>query len=104
MEENKKSIKTNNTVNTLDNIDNEDFTSYENYESNDFDEFMNCLQDIVIEDEFMELRNDFFDKYCISFDENKEENKLEHYDIFKKYVSTIEGYLSEVRKYLLICN
>lgn len=61
-----------------------------------FDEFISCLQDIVIEEEFSNLRNTFFDKYYNEFDEFKEENNLEHYNIFKKYVSTIETYLSEV--------
>lgn len=77
-------------------IDLEEDIVSDNKPMDKFNEFICILQDIVIEDEFTDIRNNFFEKYYNQFDEKTEENKLEHYDIFKEYVSTIEGYLEKV--------
>ena len=53
-----------------------------------FDRFAEALQDIVIEDSFEKMQNDFCEKYYKVFEE-KDENKLEytkisaHFTIFK---------------------
>lgn len=77
----------------MENNTEEDFTieSYSNIPQNVL-KFMDTLQDIIIEDEFAEIRETFFEKYSDVF-EDKEENKLEYMDIYKEYVQIIEGYL-----------
>lgn len=69
----------------------------ENYcdTKDDFDkamEFIDNLQQIVIEDEFSELRNNFFEKHYKKFDDT--ENKHNYYLIFEEYVKQIEGFLT----------
>ena len=65
-----------------------------NAEDDQFDAFVGSLQEIVINEEFEDLQNSFFKKYCTHF-ENTEENKLIYMDIFKKYKDTIEGYIED---------
>ena len=82
-------------------FDDQEECYYENSESNfssKLNEFIFNLQNIVIEDDFLELRNDFFKKYYSKFDNFQEENKHEYYKIFELYVSIIEGYLTKVSK------
>jgi ADP-ribosylation factor 2-binding protein len=57
--------------------------------------FIEKLQDIVIEEEFEKMQEEFFEKYCNEF-EDKEENKLIYTDIFKKYTQLTEGYIETV--------
>ena len=59
-----------------------------------FDCFVEKLQEIVIEDEFEHLQNDFCEKYYKIF-EDKNENKLEYTEIFNKYTKLIENYLEK---------
>jgi hypothetical protein len=66
-----------------------------------FDNFVEKLQEIVIEDEFEKLRDDFFQKYADVFD-NQDENKLEYMDIFKKYTQIIESHIEKVGLKFLI--
>jgi ADP-ribosylation factor 2-binding protein len=54
------------------------------------------LQEIVIEDEFEDMQNEFFTKYCNQFEED-EENKLIYMDIFKKYTNLTESYIENVK-------
>jgi ADP-ribosylation factor 2-binding protein len=54
------------------------------------------LQEIVIEDEFEEMQNEFFSKYCNEFDDG-EENKLIYMDIFKKYTNLTESFIENVK-------
>ena len=65
-----------------------------NAEDDRFDAFVGTLQEIVINEEFENLQNSFFKKYCSHF-ENTEENKLIYMDIFKQYKDTIENYIEE---------
>lgn len=60
-----------------------------------FDTFIERLQEIVIEDEFENMQESFFTKYCNEF-EDSEENKLIYMDIFKKYTKLTESYIEEV--------
>ena len=60
-----------------------------------FDRFIEQLQEIVIEEEFENLRNTLFEKYCGIF-EDSEENKLIYTDIFKEYVEKLETYIETV--------
>jgi hypothetical protein len=63
--------------------------------------FIEKLQEIVIEDEFETVKDEFFDKYCDEF-EDKEENKISYMDIFKKYTQTIEAYIEQVMVILIV--
>ena len=76
-------------------IDDDDFEeSIVNKDSDDFkfDSFAEALQDIVIEDEFEKMQNDFCEKYYKVF-EDKEENKLEYTKIFNEYTKKTEEFL-----------
>ena len=67
-----------------------------NKDSDDFkfDIFAEALQDIVIEDEFEKMQNDFCEKYYKIF-EDKAENKLEYTKIFNEYTKTTEDFLEK---------
>ena len=76
-------------------IDDDDFEeSIVNKDSDDFkfDVFAEALQDIVIEEEFEKMQNDFCEKYYKIF-EDKEENKLEYTKIFNEYTKKTEDFL-----------
>ena len=76
-------------------IDDDDFEeSIVNKDSDDFkfDVFAEALQDIVIEEEFEKMQNDFCEKYYKLF-EDKEENKLEYTKIFNEYTKKTEDFL-----------
>ena len=67
-----------------------------NKDSDDFkfDIFAEALQDIVIEEEFEKMQNDFCEKYYKEF-EDKDENKLEYTKIFNEYTKTTEDFLEK---------
>ena len=78
-------------------IDDDDFEeSIVNKDSDDFkfDVFAEALQDIVIEEEFEKMQNDFCEKYYKIF-EDKEENKLEYTKIFNEYTKKTEEFLEK---------
>jgi ADP-ribosylation factor 2-binding protein len=60
-----------------------------------FDCFIEKLQEIVIEEDFENLKDDFMEKYCEEFEE-KEENKLSYMNIFKEYNKIVESYIEKV--------
>ena len=59
-----------------------------------FDKFAEALQDIVIEESFEKMQNDFCEKYYKVFEE-KDENKLEYTKIFNEYTKTMEEFLEK---------
>lgn len=59
-----------------------------------FDLIVGHLEDILIDKHFQKLQRDFFDKYCLEFEEI-EENKLSYMEIFEEYVCTIERNIEE---------
>ena len=59
-----------------------------------FDVFAEALQNIVIEEEFEKMQNDFCEKYYKEF-EDKDENKLEYTKIFNEYTKTTEDFLEK---------
>ena len=78
-------------------ITDDDFEeSIVNKDSDDFkfDIFTEALQDIVIEEEFEKMQNDFCEKYYKEF-EDKDENKLEYTKIFNEYTKTTEDFLEK---------
>ncbi len=62
-----------------------------------FDAFIEKLQDIVIEEEFEVMQEEFFSKNCHEF-EDMEENKLSYTKIFKDYTKMTESYIEKVRQ------
>ena len=72
-----------------------------NKDSDDFkfDNFVEALQDIVIEEEFEKMQNDFCEKYYRVF-EDKDENKLEYTKIFNEYTKKTEEFLEKNLKKL----
>jgi ADP-ribosylation factor 2-binding protein len=60
-----------------------------------FDFFIEKLQDIVIEEEFENMQEQFFSKYCNEF-EDRDEIKLIYTEIFKKYNNISVCFIEEV--------
>jgi len=66
-----------------------------------FDEYIGALQDLIMDDKFVDIQDDFIHKYVDLF-EDTDENKLEYTGVFKQWValieSTTEGHLKRVVK------
>lgn len=62
-----------------------------------FSQVVGCVEDILMDDEFLKLHKDFMDTHWHEFD-NNDENKLIYMDIFKEYVETIEKYIESKLK------
>ena len=52
----------------------------------EFDNAMDALQDVLMDESFSSTQRRFLDEYCAEF-EDAEENKLVYMDIFVKYVT-----------------
>ncbi|KAL8590165.1 hypothetical protein ACOMHN_010360 [Nucella lapillus] len=59
-----------------------------------FDHVIGHIEDIIVEDEFQQLQNDFLEKHYLQF-EDSEENKFTYTDIHKAYVELVETFLAE---------
>lgn len=64
----------------------------ENEEDDQFDMIVGALEDIMMDDEFQELQNNYAAQHCHHF-EATDENKLVYTEIFSKYTELIEGYI-----------
>ncbi|CAB4008077.1 ADP-ribosylation factor 2-binding [Paramuricea clavata] len=62
-----------------------------------FDVTIGHIEDIIMEDTFQELQNEFMEKHYHHF-EDVEENKLVYTDIFTQYTNLIEKHLEECLK------
>jgi len=58
-----------------------------------FDTIIGYIEDIIISEEFAEMRDNFFNQYCSLFDCG-EENKLIYTEIFNKYTQMVEHFLT----------
>lgn len=65
-----------------------------NSEDVDFNTIIGCIEDMLLNEEFLEMQNNFMDKYWHEFEDN-EENKLVYMDIFQEYQNKIEYYIEE---------
>ncbi|KAK9509963.1 hypothetical protein O3M35_004844 [Rhynocoris fuscipes] len=54
-----------------------------------FDRTIGFIEDILVDDSFLEMQKHFLDKYCHEFNE-AEENRLIYMEIFKLYVKMVE--------------
>ncbi|KAF4520909.1 hypothetical protein B566_EDAN014422 [Ephemera danica] len=59
-----------------------------------FDEVISHIQDVLVEEGFQHLLQNFYEKYWREFD-YEEENKLHYTTIFQEYVAVIENYMEE---------
>eukprot|EP00164_Ancoracysta_twista_P001860 GFYU01002447.1.p1 GENE.GFYU01002447.1~~GFYU01002447.1.p1 ORF type:complete len:206 (+),score=79.52 GFYU01002447.1:169-786(+) len=66
----------------------------QNADDDKFDEIVGTLEDIMMNDEFLETQEKFMKDHCDQF-ENTDENKLIYMDIFKQYTTTIEQLLED---------
>ena len=57
-----------------------------------FHSIIGHIEDILMDDNFMKIYNDFMERHWSKFDDS-EENKLFYIDIFKEYQDTVEKYL-----------
>lgn len=65
-----------------------------NEEDSSIDDCLAALEDIVFSQEFSELQDNFFGKYCSIF-EDTEENLLVYTEIFNEYGRVLDEYLSK---------
>ncbi|XP_014278211.1 ADP-ribosylation factor-like protein 2-binding protein [Halyomorpha halys] len=59
-----------------------------------FDVIIGHIEDILIDEEFLELQKCILEKHCEEFDET-EENKLCYTSVFEEYVSIMESYIEQ---------
>ncbi|KAJ3314650.1 ADP-ribosylation factor-like protein 2-binding protein [Boothiomyces sp. JEL0838] len=59
-----------------------------------FDTVIGELEEILMDEEFLEFQHSFFNKYSHIFTDD-EENKLEYTDIFEKYTAHVEKYIAQ---------
>ncbi|ELU02656.1 hypothetical protein CAPTEDRAFT_174401 [Capitella teleta] len=59
-----------------------------------FDETIGQIEEIIMDDEFQDLQNNFMEKYWQEFDDT-EENKFIYTDIHKEYTDLIERYVEQ---------
>ncbi|KAK2576715.1 hypothetical protein KPH14_005371 [Odynerus spinipes] len=57
-----------------------------------FDEIIGHIEDLLLEDDFHAIQQEFLEKYWTVFDPT-EENKLVYTDIFNEYNKTVETYI-----------
>lgn len=62
-----------------------------------FDQVIGHIEDIVLNETFQSLHQQFLEKYWTKF-EATEENKLEYMDIFEEYTTVFETYFMEELK------
>ncbi|XP_021343814.1 ADP-ribosylation factor-like protein 2-binding protein isoform X1 [Mizuhopecten yessoensis] len=59
-----------------------------------FDETIGHVEDIIMDDDFQRIQNEFLEKYYQEFDDT-EENKFIYTDIHREYVQLIEKHLDD---------
>mmetsp|Transcript_35161 Transcript_35161/g.54945 ORF Transcript_35161/g.54945 Transcript_35161/m.54945 type:complete len:227 (+) Transcript_35161:127-807(+) len=64
----------------------------ENEEDDDFDMTIGALEEIMMDEEFQEMQNNFAAENCCHF-EDTDENKLVYTEIFGRYTKLIENYI-----------
>mmetsp|Transcript_22040 Transcript_22040/g.26029 ORF Transcript_22040/g.26029 Transcript_22040/m.26029 type:complete len:184 (-) Transcript_22040:92-643(-) len=76
--------------------DDEDFCITESGSSEDalFDDIVGALQNILLDESFVNLQTSFCERNCDEFDDT-DENKLSYTGIFEEYCSVIEAFLEE---------
>eukprot|EP00057_Strongylocentrotus_purpuratus_P031483 XP_784775.3 PREDICTED: ADP-ribosylation factor-like protein 2-binding protein [Strongylocentrotus purpuratus] len=89
-------------TNLLGDGDHDDFMDFQeelagsssNLADRKFDAIIGHIEDIIMEDGFHSLKDDFMEKHYEVF-EDTEENKFEYTDIFNQYTRLIEKYIEE---------
>ncbi|KAK7079349.1 ADP-ribosylation factor-like protein 2-binding protein, partial [Halocaridina rubra] len=70
------------------------FVSDNSQDTHHFNSLVGHIENIILSDEFVSLRENFMKQYCHLFSD-EEENKLEYTDIYNRYTSLIEGYIEK---------
>ncbi|XP_030646450.1 ADP-ribosylation factor-like protein 2-binding protein [Chanos chanos] len=76
-------------------LDEEDFAVTKSSDADAaFDAVIGSIEDIIMEDDFQQLQQNFMEKYYLEFDDS-EENKLSYTPIFNEYIELLEKYLEQ---------
>lgn len=59
-----------------------------------FARIIGCIEDIIMDEEFVKLHSDFMDNYWHEFDDD-DENKLIYTHIFRQYNEIIEKFIEK---------
>ncbi|KAL7302141.1 ADP-ribosylation factor-like protein 2-binding protein [Trichogramma pretiosum] len=74
-------------------IEIDDFQEKDTREPNLFDKTIGYIEDLLMDEQFQSLQQNFLDKYWREF-EPVEENKLIYTDVFNEYNKIIESYIT----------
>ncbi|XP_031420744.1 ADP-ribosylation factor-like protein 2-binding protein isoform X2 [Clupea harengus] len=79
----------------MEDLDEEDFAlSKSSAADAEFDAVIGNIEDIIMDDDFQHLQQNFMDKYYQEFDDT-EENKLIYTSIFNEYIDLLERHLEQ---------
>ncbi|KAJ3241794.1 ADP-ribosylation factor-like protein 2-binding protein [Chytriomyces hyalinus] len=60
-----------------------------------FDLIIGTLEDLLMDDSFVNLQNKFMDRNCSHFSTSDDENKLIYMDLFSAYTSQVEAFIEK---------
>ncbi|ORY37806.1 binder of Arl Two-like protein [Rhizoclosmatium globosum] len=60
-----------------------------------FDLIVGTLEDLLMDDSFVDFQNKFMEKNCKHFSTTEDENKLIYMDIFSAYTAKVEAYIEK---------
>ncbi|KAJ3028296.1 UNVERIFIED_CONTAM: ADP-ribosylation factor-like protein 2-binding protein [Siphonaria sp. JEL0065] len=60
-----------------------------------FDLIVGTLEDLLMDDLFVDFQNKFMEKNCKHFSTTEDENKLIYMDIFSSYTAKVESYIEK---------
>lgn len=62
-------------------------------ETEQFDRTIGLIEDLIMDDEFRSIQQNFLDKYAKEFDLDTDENKFIYTDIHREYLTIIEDFI-----------
>ena len=62
-------------------------------ETEEFDRTIGLIEDLMMDEEFRSIQQEFLNKYASEFDPDLDENKLSYTDIHREYLNIIEEFL-----------
>ncbi|KAG9392253.1 ADP-ribosylation factor-like protein 2-binding protein [Carpediemonas membranifera] len=73
--------------------ENIDETISSNSEHSTFDDMLDALQDIILDEAFFMHQDELFQSYLPEFDFSSDENKFKYTDCFNSYTAEVENYI-----------
>jgi len=75
--------------------DDETFASHKSTdpETEQFDRTIGLIEDMIMDDEFRSIQQNFLNKYAHEFDPNTDENKLIYTDIHREYLTIVDDFV-----------